>query len=75
MDGSDRQRIEESAIEFTTLMEDERLFGLPILLYVNKQDIFNAASDREASERERGRRGGGGHHYAEFTLAATASVS
>ena len=50
VDGVDRQRMEESGIELAALMEDERVAGLPLLLYVNKQDLFNCASGQEVAD-------------------------
>lgn len=40
IDGSDRARIEESVYELTSLLNENKLRKVPLLLFVNKQDIL-----------------------------------
>jgi len=42
IDSSDRIRIEETGIEFNTLLEENKLAGVPVLVFANKQDLPNA---------------------------------
>lgn len=50
IDSSDRKRFEETGEELSELMEESKLNGVPLLVYANKQDLFNAASGSEIAE-------------------------
>ncbi|XP_029654394.1 ADP-ribosylation factor-like protein 3 isoform X2 [Octopus sinensis] len=47
IDSSDKKRFEETGEELFELMEEEKLNGVPLLVFANKQDLLNAA---EASQ-------------------------
>merc|ERR1719230_524544 len=38
VDSSDRRRVDEAAEELTTLLEEELLKGVPVLVFANKQE-------------------------------------
>lgn len=42
IDSSDRRRLEESGEELLSLLEEEKLAGIPLLVFANKQDLLNA---------------------------------
>jgi len=42
IDSADRRRFEETGMELAELLEEEKLTGVPVLVYANKQDLFNA---------------------------------
>ncbi|CEO97031.1 ADP-ribosylation factor-like protein 3 [Plasmodiophora brassicae] len=42
IDSADRRRIEETGVELNTLLEQEELAGIPLLVLANKQDLMNA---------------------------------
>ena len=37
IDSSDRRRMEETGVELNQLLEEEKLAGIPLLIYANKQ--------------------------------------
>lgn len=39
MDSTDDARMEESADELSNLLAEEKLAGVPLLIYANKQDL------------------------------------
>jgi len=43
IDSSDRKRFEETGEELTELLEEEKLAGVPVLIFANKQDLLSAA--------------------------------
>jgi len=43
IDSSDRRRLEESGAELNQLLEEEKMAGVPLLVFANKQDLLNAA--------------------------------
>lgn len=47
IDSSDRQRMEETFVELSMLMDEEKLSGVPLLILANKQDLLNALSADE----------------------------
>ena len=49
IDSADRRRIEETGIELTSLLEEEELAGIPLLVLANKQDLLNAMPAKEVS--------------------------
>ncbi|KAI1287979.1 ADP-ribosylation factor-like protein 3 [Halotydeus destructor] len=50
IDSSDRKRFEETSVELAELLSEEKLNGTPLLVYANKQDLFNAAPAAELAE-------------------------
>lgn len=46
-DSSDRQRLEETGAELRRLLDEDRLTGVPLLAFANKQDLLNAMSADE----------------------------
>ena len=49
IDSADSIRIKECAEEFRTLLEEEKVSGVPILVYANKQDLVGSLSAEEIS--------------------------
>lgn len=47
VDSTDVERIEESAEELQTMLKDEQLAGVPVIVYANKQDLPEAVSVEE----------------------------
>lgn len=50
IDSSDKRRMEETAFELGQLLCEEKLEGVPLLVFANKQDLINALSAEEISE-------------------------
>lgn len=50
IDSADRRRMEETGIELQQLLEEDRLAGVPLLIFANKQDLLTALSPTEISE-------------------------
>ena len=50
IDSADRRRMEETGIELGQLLEEEKLAGVPVLIFANKQDLLNAVPASEISE-------------------------
>jgi ADP-ribosylation factor-like protein 3 len=50
IDSADRRRMEETAIELQQLLDEEKLSGVPVLIYANKQDLLSALSVAELSQ-------------------------
>ncbi|CAG5120087.1 unnamed protein product [Candidula unifasciata] len=50
IDSSDRKRFEETGDELTELLEEEKLAGVPVLIFANKQDLLTAAKASEIAE-------------------------
>ncbi|GAB6022578.1 ADP-ribosylation factor protein 3 [Chamberlinius hualienensis] len=50
IDSADRRRFEETGVELSELLADEKLAGVPLLVYANKQDLVNAAPASEIAE-------------------------
>merc|ERR1711988_1744230 len=44
IDSADKRRTDEAAEELETLLEEELLSGVPVLVFANKQDLLNALS-------------------------------
>ena len=42
IDSSDRKRLQETGKELSELIEDEKLAGIPLLVFANKQDLLQA---------------------------------
>ena len=47
VDSSDRRRNDEAAEELTSLLEEELLAGVPVLVFANKQDLLNSQTAAE----------------------------
>jgi ADP-ribosylation factor-like protein 3 len=50
IDSADRKRVEETLVELTALMAEEKLAGVPLLVFANKQDLMTALSPKEVSD-------------------------
>jgi len=50
IDSSDRRRLEESGAELGELLSEDKLGGIPLLVFANKQDLVQARSAPEISE-------------------------
>lgn len=49
IDSADRRRLEETGIELTNLLEEEKMTEVPVLIFANKQDLLNAQPASEIS--------------------------
>merc|ERR1712216_552672 len=47
VDSSDRRRLEEAAMELSELLEEDKLSGIPVLIFANKQDLISAVPAEE----------------------------
>ncbi|KAL7540186.1 hypothetical protein ACHAXR_009921 [Thalassiosira sp. AJA248-18] len=47
IDSSDSRRMEETSLELDQLLNEEKLNGVPLLIFANKQDLLNALSADE----------------------------
>jgi ADP-ribosylation factor-like protein 3 len=50
IDSADRRRIEETGLELSLLLDEEKLAGVPVLIFANKQDLINAQTAKEISD-------------------------
>ena len=50
IDSADSRRLEETSVELSQLLDEERLVGVPLLVYANKQDLISALGPDEISE-------------------------
>eukprot|EP00427_Karlodinium_veneficum_P016682 CAMPEP_0169138828 /NCGR_PEP_ID=MMETSP1015-20121227/42561_1 /TAXON_ID=342587 /ORGANISM="Karlodinium micrum, Strain CCMP2283" /LENGTH=164 /DNA_ID=CAMNT_0009204327 /DNA_START=100 /DNA_END=591 /DNA_ORIENTATION=- len=50
VDSSDSRRLEESASELAELLAEDKLGGIPLLVYANKQDLLQAVKPEEIQE-------------------------
>ncbi|XP_040922821.1 LOW QUALITY PROTEIN: ADP-ribosylation factor-like protein 3 [Toxotes jaculatrix] len=50
IDSADRKRFEETGQELAELLDEEKLSGVPILIFANKQDLLTAAPASEIAE-------------------------
>ena len=50
VDSSDESRIDEAGVELTGLLEEEKLVGVPLLVYANKQDLAFAETPATVSD-------------------------
>uniref|UniRef100_A0A0B7AKS9 ADP-ribosylation factor-like protein 3 n=1 Tax=Arion vulgaris TaxID=1028688 RepID=A0A0B7AKS9_9EUPU len=50
IDSSDRKRFEETGDELTELLDEDKLAGVPVLIFANKQDLLTAAKASEIAE-------------------------
>ncbi|XP_059050553.1 ADP-ribosylation factor-like protein 3 isoform X1 [Achroia grisella] len=51
VDSSDHQRLEETSQELTELLQDDKLRGVPLLVYANKQDLSTALPPSEVAQQ------------------------
>ena len=49
IDSGDRKRLNETGFELSELLEEEKLAGVPVLIFANKQDLKHAAREDEIS--------------------------
>ncbi len=42
IDCADPRRIDETSVELSGLLEEEKMKGVPLLIFANKQDLMNA---------------------------------
>merc|ERR1711998_182744 len=49
IDSSDRRRMQESGQELNELIQEDKLGGIPLLVFANKQDLINAVTAQEIS--------------------------
>jgi len=47
VDSSDRARLEEASMELQELLEEDKLAGIPVLVFANKQDLMSAVPPDE----------------------------
>ncbi|KAF7254018.1 ADP-ribosylation factor-like protein 3 [Varanus komodoensis] len=50
IDSADRKRFEETGQELAELIDEEKLSGVPVLIFANKQDLLTAAPAAEIAE-------------------------
>lgn len=50
IDSADSKRFEETGEELNELLLEEKLVGVPVLIYANKQDLMNAEPASEIAE-------------------------
>lgn len=50
IDSADRKRFEETSVEMNELLGEEKLAGVPLLIYANKQDLITAVPAGELAE-------------------------
>jgi hypothetical protein len=47
IDSADKRRMEEAGTEMQSLLDEEKLSGVPLLIFANKQDLINAMEHKE----------------------------
>ena len=47
MDSADRRRLDETGIELNMLLEEDKLSGVPLAIFLNKQDLITSLSPNE----------------------------
>ncbi|CAM9316518.1 unnamed protein product [Heterosigma akashiwo] len=50
IDSADTRRLEETGVELSQLLEEDKLAEVPVLVFANKQDLMNAQSSDEISD-------------------------
>ncbi|XP_020611905.1 ADP-ribosylation factor-like protein 3 [Orbicella faveolata] len=50
IDSTDRKRLEETSLELDELLCEEKLCGVPVLVFANKQDLLQALPPDQISE-------------------------
>lgn len=51
IDSADVKRHEETGFELAELLEEEKLSGVPVLVFANKQDLLQAAPPQEIADK------------------------
>lgn len=51
MDSTDKRRFEEAKLVLTELLDEDKLSGVPVLIYANKQDLVHAVTASEVRKR------------------------
>merc|ERR1711988_763034 len=51
VDSSDRRRLEEAAAELAELLEEDKLGGIPVLVFANKQDLIETMGLMDIKDR------------------------
>jgi ADP-ribosylation factor-like protein 3 len=50
IDSADTRRLEETGVELGQLLEEDKLAGVPVLIFANKQDLLNASAAAEIAD-------------------------
>lgn len=50
IDSADAKRIEEAGVELEQLLEEDKLAGVPLLVFANKQDLIGALKPQDIAE-------------------------
>jgi len=50
IDSSDKKRFDETAMELSEILEEEKLNSVPLLIFANKQDLLTAAKASEIAD-------------------------
>ncbi|KAH7731997.1 ADP-ribosylation factor-like protein 3 [Aphelenchoides avenae] len=50
IDSSDRKRFDETALELSELLDEDKLKNVPVLIFANKQDLLTAAKASEIAD-------------------------
>jgi len=50
VDSADRKRVDETGFELNELLNDDKLLGVPVLVYANKQALALAAKASEIAQ-------------------------
>jgi len=50
VDSADRKRVDETGFELNELLSDDKLAGVPVLVYANKQDLALAAQASDIAQ-------------------------
>uniref|UniRef100_A0A0N5AXC8 ADP-ribosylation factor-like protein 3 n=1 Tax=Syphacia muris TaxID=451379 RepID=A0A0N5AXC8_9BILA len=50
IDSSDRKRFEETGLELLELLDEDKLRGVPLLIFANKQDLLTAAKASDIAD-------------------------
>lgn len=50
IDSTDKKRFEETSVELNELLSEDKLTGVPLLVYANKQDLVTAVPASELAE-------------------------
>ena len=51
VDSNDREQFGEAAEELAKILHEEKLYGVPLLVFANKQDLPNAMSVSEVTDK------------------------
>lgn len=50
IDSADKCRLDETNVELSELFAEDKLLGVPVLVYANKQDLLHSASPAEIAD-------------------------